>query len=338
MAVFEEYSVEESLPKFQKLLEEEKQTTDLNLMTPATNIHTPTDGAGVVLRKTDLEEAREAKWNRTRYVRLKAGTISGETRPRGFWAALKGLYSRATAGKTDAGRSVEDTFRLVKEDELYMTTEELLRSRAIATALVERFESSCQYAMAQKVKDHLDVIAAKINLAQHDMCRYITEDQAIDFMIQAERGVQVEFLRYYPEVLPQDVADRIRQCNADMLFDNYVVMFYSKDAAPVRLLEEAIDEDERHRRNDPILFGTIRGSRDLYYIADWVYKDDDLTLETVEKALGTIPTLKDERISESQYRIEEALHELKDRADQAVAEALDRGELIREDAMSAMGL
>lgn len=343
LKVFEEYFVEEELPKFQKLLDAEKdggksdkQTGDSDMANDfgLVTVDITMEGDGVPGRSTDLQAAKEAKWTRNRYIRLRVdGHVdSSVDRSGGFRATIRAVRNWFTNAvdkrpQPDA-MSVEETFRLVKEDELYVTTEDLLRSRGIAAALVRRFKDTCQFGMAKKVEDHLNVLAAKINLAQHDMCRYITEEQAIEFITKAERGVQVEFLRYYPEVIPNDVAKEMAKCNLALLFDNYVVMYYSKDAKPARLLEEEIDEAERHKRRDPILFGTIRGDRNLYYVADWVYKDDDLTLTTVEKAIGTLPSIKDEKISDSQYRIEELLREAIGGVNAAIAEAKDTGKFI----------
>lgn len=342
LTVFEGYFVEEGLPKFQKLLDEEKvggksdnpmgdsdMANDFGLVTADLTM----EGDGVPGRRTDLQAAKDAKWTRNRYIRLKVdGRVDSVDKSGGFRAAIRAVRNWLTNAADKWSQpdvmSVEETFRLVKEDELYVTTEDLLRSRGIAAALVKRFKDTCQFGMAKKVENHLNVLAAKINLAQHDMCRYITEEQAIEFITKAERGVQVEFLRYYPEVIPNDVAREIAKCNLELLFDNYVVMYYSKDAKPARLLEEEIDEAERHKRRDPILFGTIRGDRNLYYVADWVYKDDDLTLATVEKAIGTLPSIKDEKIADSQYRIEELLREAGESVDAAIAEAKDTGKFI----------
>lgn len=351
LKVFEEYFVEEDLPKFKKLQKEDlpndskvaagMENMDVEAATgivPAWHA-----GEGVELRESDREAARSAKWTRNRYVALRMNLRgSGETKERGFMHGVKacaawvaGIAKKATAPEP---MSVEDVFMLAKSEEIEVTTEDLLRSRAIAAALVRRFEQTCQYGMARKVRDHLDVLSAKLALARRGMCRYITEDQAIEFMTGAERGVQVEFLRYYPEIIPTDVAAKIAECNLALLFDNYVVMYYSTDVKPVRLLEEEVDEQERHRRRDPIIFGTIRGSRDLYYVADWVYKDDDLTLETVEKAIGTIPTLKDERIADSQIKIGDLMHKITVDVEKAVAEARDTGHLIRLEETTARAM
>ena len=52
-----------------------------------------------------------------------------------------------------------------------------------------------------------------------------------------------------------------------------------------RRREAAIEEQRRRNARtsywtrDPILFGMIEGSRRLYFVADWITDDDDLTLE-----------------------------------------------------------
>lgn len=344
LKVFEEYFVEEDLPKFKRLLarpgggDDSKAAEDVMSLESSAIVPGWHTGEGVALRETDLQAAKAAKWNRNRYVALKAGRMtSGEKGGNSpFMSAVRSTaaWLKRLVSRKEMPISVEDAFGLAKDREIVVTTEELLRSRAIAAALIRRFEETCQFAMAKKVRGHLDVLAAKLALAQRGMCRYLTEDQAIEFMTKAERGVQVEFLRYYPEVIPADVGAKIAECNLALLFDNYVVMYYSTKVDPVRLLEE-VDEHERHRRRDPILFGTLRGSRELYYVADWIYKDDDLTLETVEKAIGTIPTLEDERIEDSQFKLSELLHEVKESVDRELAEARDTGRLLNLEPDSA---
>ena len=58
-------------------------------------------------------------------------------------------------------------------------------------------------------------------------------------------------------------------------------MHYDDNNNNVRLTES-----QKKRARDPIVFGMIRGSRKLYYIADWVTKEDDLTLENFFKTLS----------------------------------------------------
>lgn len=62
-------------------------------------------------------------------------------------------------------------------------------------------------------------------------------------------------------------------------------MYYDKEAKSYKQTE-AEKESERRKRTDPILFGLISGSKNLYYIADWIDEYCDLTLEEFLKVSG----------------------------------------------------
>ena len=112
----------------------------------------------------------------------------------------------------------------------------------------------------------------------------------IDFVRKSERGTMVDFLRYYEDEIPQDVIDKKIAADRLMVFDNYVVAYYSdlihKAASTQKKVSTTEEQKVRERRRDPILFGVIKNSRKLYYICDWTTDTDDLTLEKLEKELG----------------------------------------------------
>jgi hypothetical protein len=65
------------------------------------------------------------------------------------------------------------------------------------------------------------------------------------------------------------------------IFDNYVVLHYDpKDNG------EGLSKAEIEKKKDPILFGLIKNSRKLYYVADWKDEYCDLTLEEMFNVLG----------------------------------------------------
>lgn len=68
------------------------------------------------------------------------------------------------------------------------------------------------------------------------------------------------------------------------VFDNYCILHYDPEKKSYQMTVEE-RERERIKKNDPILFGILRGSRDLYYIADWIDETCDLTLDKFIKTL-----------------------------------------------------
>jgi hypothetical protein len=141
-------------------------------------------------------------------------------------------------------------------------------------------------AKAEQLQSVKDTIAYQLTLAQHGFNKYLTEADALKFLLRANRGVNIEFLRYFGGVIPKDVIAKKLEADELCIFDNYVVMHY--DNANDIFRRNAVEniEQERQRRRDPILFGMIYGCRKLFYIADWTTPEDDLTYEVVEKIVG----------------------------------------------------
>lgn len=78
------------------------------------------------------------------------------------------------------------------------------------------------------------------------------------------------------------------------MFDNYVIAFYDDKisnnptevaAAIVKEQKKKAADNEVAARRDPILFGIVKGVRRLFFIADWVTPEDDLTLKKIEEVL-----------------------------------------------------
>jgi hypothetical protein len=80
------------------------------------------------------------------------------------------------------------------------------------------------------------------------------------------------------------------------VFDNYVILHYDYSG-------EAVEEtkEEKAKKKDPIMFGLIQGSKNLYYIGDWIDDYCDLTLDVIIKKLGkrTVKKLTVKTINEN---------------------------------------
>lgn len=157
-------------------------------------------------------------------------------------------------------------------------------------AIEENMRKAGQYKKADAVKAYRTIIAEESVVVAAGFTSYITEANMIDFVRKSERGTMVDFLRYYEDEIPQEVVDKKLAADRLMVFDNYVVAYYSdlihKAASTQKKVSAAEEQKVRARRRDPILFGVIKNSRKLYYICDWTTDTDDLTLEKLEKELG----------------------------------------------------
>lgn len=170
------------------------------------------------------------------------------------------------------------------------STDELAARMAKIIAIEENMRKAGQYKKADAVKAYRTILAEESVVVAAGFTSYITEANMIDFIRKSERGTMVDFLRYYEDELPQEVIDKKLAADKLMVFDNYVVAYYSdlihRAVATQQKVSAREEQKVRERRRDPILFGVIKNSRKLYYICDWTTDTDDLTLEKLEKELG----------------------------------------------------
>lgn len=114
--------------------------------------------------------------------------------------------------------------------------------------------------------------------------KYLSEAQVVEFIRKSKRGLAFTYLKDYKKIIPESVIKEFEKAESTNSFDDYIILHYAKSKKQKKEIKENADK-EAARRRDPILFGLIKGSRKLYYIADWITEDDDLTLE---KLLSTI--------------------------------------------------
>lgn len=88
-------------------------------------------------------------------------------------------------------------------------------------------------------------------------------------------------LEHYTRVIPDDVLAKKKK--SEGLFDGYVIYHYrSPEASDVKHMSDS----ERAAMRDPVLFGVIKESNRLYFVADWEDEYCDLTFEEIIDVVG----------------------------------------------------
>ncbi len=113
----------------------------------------------------------------------------------------------------------------------------------------------------------------------------ITEEQLVSFIKKTEKGVRLDYIKNFTRNIPDSVYEIKTKADSLLVFDNYCVLYYDPEAKSYKKTKEE-EELERQKKADPILFGMINGSRNLYYISDWIDEYCDLTLEEFIKVSG----------------------------------------------------
>lgn len=113
----------------------------------------------------------------------------------------------------------------------------------------------------------------------------ISEEQLVSFVKKTEKGVRLDYIKNFTRNIPDEVYEKKTKADSVFVFDNYCVLYYDPDLKSYKLTKEE-EERIRRKKSDPILFGMINGSHNLYYIADWIDEYCDLTLEEFIKVSG----------------------------------------------------
>lgn len=101
----------------------------------------------------------------------------------------------------------------------------------------------------------------------------------------------------YTRVIPEKVLEKKKK--TENLFDGYVIYHYwNEEAEKKREKKQKMSEDEKNRMRDPVLFGVIRESNRLYFIADWEDEYCDLSFEELVGVIG-----KEAKKDDSEFEI-----------------------------------
>lgn len=132
-----------------------------------------------------------------------------------------------------------------------------------------------QEALVQDIQQKIDEIKYESILYAGGFTTVITEEQVVKFYKECQKGLELTWIRNFIRVIPEKATNKKKEADALDVFDNYCILHFDPE-------KKAYKEEEK----DPILFGVIRGSRKLYYIADWVDEYCDLTLEQFIEKFG----------------------------------------------------
>jgi len=112
---------------------------------------------------------------------------------------------------------------------------------------------------------------------------YIKPEHVDKFRYKIKEGsLKITPLKNFARAIPDNVANKIKDCMKKKLFDEYVVFHLDDRTVSVKETEK----ERIERKKDPIVFGKIEHSENYYFIADWIDDLDDLTLKVFLKKIG----------------------------------------------------
>ena len=142
-------------------------------------------------------------------------------------------------------------------------------------AMLETLEKSKQKAAIQSIIKHQSIKSLEDRLVEAGIIQYQTEASLIKFIKQCKKGLCLTELEKFERNIPEDVMVKFDAAEVTRVFDNYLVLYYDP---------KKINNKYYTAEKDPILFGIIKGSDKLYYIADWVDEFCNLTYADILKS------------------------------------------------------
>jgi len=298
LRIFDNFNIDNELPKWQKMLGQKQSGGRINLdpqqgnditigrvdgiwpemSVPSANIETTsiliqkhhfTNSLTYPNKKGDLEYKKDTFW-----LRLKI-----------MWQFLNNKsLSRVVNPPTI---TIQEYFRSIK-----MSCQELEklddRMNGYVTA-VKHADDFGQKTLSDDLKSRIEIIKLESRLYSMGLTKVITEEQVVNFYKEAEKGIQLVWVRNFKHIIPAALLETKKRADELEIFDNYVVMHYDTLKKSYKQTKEEYEKtkaEEIRKRKDPILFGVLKDSRKLYYVGSWEDDYCDLTLDKFIEKYG----------------------------------------------------
>lgn len=279
LSIFDEFVVDKSLPRY-KATAKPKEKIQISKdndgayipISAVDEYEDPVRWAEAVQLSREFAEENDSLFrNRGIMINPRAGNS--------FWNLLKSFFKEQKE-KLEAV-SVQETF-----NGILMSAEELKELNGVnekIDAMVNKAEKLGQKDLLKILKDRKKQYSFECVLYAKGRKKYLTEKQLLSFGKKCEKGLCLDYIKYYTRPIPDEVFEEKVKCDEDMLFDNYVILHFDpKNKATT----EKARKEEIAKRRDPIMFGVIKESRNLYFVADWKDELCDLTLDKIIDTLG----------------------------------------------------
>ncbi len=159
------------------------------------------------------------------------------------------------------------------------------RLKKVEQAFAKAVENG-QEALAQKFLNEV-IREEKESAIYAKGIRYFIENDDIRKHKRNIKGGHISdtLFKDFTRIIPKDVLAKKKKVEA--VFDGFIIYHYWNEAAGNAAAKgQKMDETEKSRMRDPILFGLIKENNRLYFIADWEDELCDLTFDEIVDVVG----------------------------------------------------
>jgi hypothetical protein len=150
-------------------------------------------------------------------------------------------------------------------------------------AAISQAESLGQTALLESLIDNRKIILYEASLAESGWDKYLEDKDIIKFYeaTESSKNLKLVWIKNFVRVIPESVVKMKKEVDELRIFDNYVILTFD----PLNQME-SMTKKEVEKAKDPILFGVIKDSPRLYFIADWEDEYCNLRLTDILTELG----------------------------------------------------
>ncbi len=196
---------------------------------------------------------------------------------------------------------------------------------------ITQAEKLGQTALVERLKDDIEVVKSEALAVVCGVKEYLTQGQVDKLLKKSTKNIEMTPIKNFVRPIPSSLISTKEKLDAEKVFAEYIVMHYDPKKENTELTKK-----EKEKKKDPILFGIIKGSRNFYFIGDWIDEYCNLTLKEVvvtteEKPKQINPSeIISKNTMDKKYMKEEKLEELKNRRDKEIVEKILKIEIVAD--------
>ncbi|MFA6325367.1 MAG: hypothetical protein WCX46_04045 [Candidatus Paceibacterota bacterium] len=146
---------------------------------------------------------------------------------------------------------------------------------------IEQATKLGQIALVEKLKDDIEVVKAETLAVVCGVTEYLTQIQVDSLIKKSSKNIEITMIKNFIRPIPEDLVELKEKLDKENVFSEYVILHYDPKKENTQLTKKEVE-----RKKDPILFGIIKGSRNFYFLGDWVDEYCNLTLKEAVNIIG----------------------------------------------------
>ena len=146
--------------------------------------------------------------------------------------------------------------------------------------LLRKLENAKQRSVIDQIKSTQKLSDLESILAKAGFTQYQPESAMVTFIRSVKKGLCLHEIEEFDRVIPDQVMDKFNEAEKLKVFDNYLILHYD----PKKADNPYYTKEKAPKPRDPIMFGVIRNSDKMYFVADWIDEYCGLTYKEILSA------------------------------------------------------